>query len=95
MMLVCSCCRFNLIAFSRSCSSWKTGVVDPMEENCHDAAQWITELVANGNTCTLEALTVLGILFCSSRNKLLIYFVLLCLLCSCHLTHLPELMYKN
>jgi len=75
------CYRFNLIAFSRSCSSWKPGLVDPTEENCHDAAQWIACLVADGNTCTLEALQVhlpvnwfhyiLGnlILYCSNYLK--------------------------
>jgi len=54
------CCSFNLIAFSRSCNSWQTGLVESTEENCHDAAQWITGLVADGNTCTLEALQVLA-----------------------------------
>jgi len=73
-MLVCSCCRFNLIAFSRLCNSWKTGLVDATEENCHDAAEWITGLVANGNTCTLEALKVLGI-YCLLLNWIGSFFI--------------------
>lgn len=28
----------------------------PSEEVCHQAAQWVSGLVAHGNTCTLDAL---------------------------------------
>jgi len=68
------CRRFNLIAFSRSCSSWKTGLVDPTEENCHDAAQWIAGLVADGNTCTLEALQVVVNWFCHVLGRFIVLY---------------------
>jgi hypothetical protein len=52
--------RFNLIAFSRACVTWQSNLVDSTEENCHEAAQWISQLTADGNTCTLEALQVVN-----------------------------------
>jgi len=58
VVCICMCSRFNLIGFSRMCTSWKSGLVDSTEDNCHDAAQWISALVADGNTCTLQALQV-------------------------------------
>ena len=50
--------RFNLIQFSGACEMWETELVDPTEENCHRAVKWVSQLTANGNTCTLEALEV-------------------------------------
>ncbi|KAL8584268.1 hypothetical protein ACOMHN_034953 [Nucella lapillus] len=48
--------RFNIIQFSGGCQKWRDSIQPPTEENCHDAVRWSTNLVANGNTCTLEAL---------------------------------------
>ncbi|XP_067671399.1 von Willebrand factor A domain-containing protein 3A-like [Haliotis asinina] len=48
--------KFNLISFSGTCSKWRSCIQEPTEENCHDAVKWTSKLVAEGNTCTLEAL---------------------------------------
>ncbi|KAI0236056.1 von Willebrand factor A domain-containing protein 3A [Lamellibrachia satsuma] len=47
---------FNLVHFSKNCEQWRPNLAEPTEENCHDAVRWISTLVANGNTCTLQAL---------------------------------------
>ncbi|XP_059162068.1 von Willebrand factor A domain-containing protein 3A-like [Physella acuta] len=47
---------FNLISFSSKCLVWRDAVQKPTEKNCHDAIRWVSELLPNGNTCTLEAL---------------------------------------
>ena len=52
------CPRFNVIQFSGSCRKWRENIQAPSEENCHDAVRWTSNFVANGNTCTLEALQV-------------------------------------
>ena len=52
--------RFNIIQFSGSCKKWRDNIQEPTEENCHDAVRWTSSFVANGNTCTLEALQVRG-----------------------------------
>ena len=33
-------------------------MIEPTEENCHKAIEWVSQLQANGNTCTLDALKV-------------------------------------
>lgn len=48
--------RFNLVQFSRSCERWQRALVDPTDDNCREAVQWVAQLTASGNTCTLEAL---------------------------------------
>lgn len=50
---------FNLVHFSKNCEQWRPNLAEPTEENCHDAVRWISTLVANGNTCTLQALEVI------------------------------------
>ena len=50
---------FNLVHFSKNCERWRPNLVEPTEENCHDAVHWVSTLVANGNTCTLQALEVI------------------------------------
>ncbi|KAK2189215.1 hypothetical protein NP493_113g03015 [Ridgeia piscesae] len=47
---------FNLVRFSKNCEQWRPQLAESTEENCHDAVRWISALVANGNTCTLQAL---------------------------------------
>ena len=53
--------------------SWKPTLVEPTEENCHDAARWISDLVADGNTCTLEALqvSVVGFHFAQHDHRII------------------------
>ena len=51
-------CRFNMVGFSNKTESWQIGLMEPSEENCHDAVRWAAGLKAHGNTCTLEALQV-------------------------------------
>ncbi|ELU05822.1 hypothetical protein CAPTEDRAFT_167235 [Capitella teleta] len=48
--------KFNLVGFSKSCEQWQSCMVEPTEDNCHDAIKWLSLLIPNGNTCTLEAL---------------------------------------
>ncbi|XP_006823607.1 von Willebrand factor A domain-containing protein 3A-like [Saccoglossus kowalevskii] len=48
--------KFNIIRFSGNVEKWRHQIVDPLEENCHDAVRWVSTFVASGNTCTLEAL---------------------------------------
>lgn len=48
--------RFNLVRFSKTCERWKPSLVEPSDDHCHDAIRWVAELVAHGNTCTLETL---------------------------------------
>ncbi|XP_076458970.1 von Willebrand factor A domain-containing protein 3A-like isoform X2 [Babylonia areolata] len=48
--------QFNIIQFSGGCQKWRDSIQSPSEENCHDAVAWASHFVANGNTCTLEAL---------------------------------------
>ena len=51
-------CSFNLIRFSGDIEPWRPQLVEPTEENCHDAVRWVSTFVPAGNTCTLEALSV-------------------------------------
>ena len=55
---VTSVVSFNLVRFSKNCEQWRPLLAESTEENCHDAVRWISALVANGNTCTLQALEV-------------------------------------
>ena len=65
---------FNLIRFSKDTEKWQPSLVEPTDSNCKDAAQWVSQLVANGNTCTLEALQVCLILQdLFSKDRLLSY----------------------
>ncbi|XP_071962568.1 von Willebrand factor A domain-containing protein 3A-like isoform X2 [Antedon mediterranea] len=48
---------FNIIRFSADVEPWRPRVVEPTNENCHDAVRWLSTFVAGGNTCTLEALS--------------------------------------
>lgn len=48
--------NFNFIAFSENCTKWQPTIQSVSEEKCHEAVEWVSNLVASGNTCTLEAL---------------------------------------
>ncbi|XP_035826258.1 von Willebrand factor A domain-containing protein 3A isoform X2 [Aplysia californica] len=48
--------EFNFIRFSGNCTVWRDAIQSPTESNCHDAIRWVSQLMASGNTCTLEAL---------------------------------------
>ena len=45
-----------MIRFSSHCEKWRENIGPANEENCHRAIQWLTNLVAYGNTCTLDAI---------------------------------------
>ncbi|XP_051878461.1 von Willebrand factor A domain-containing protein 3A [Pristis pectinata] len=47
---------FNLLTFAEQVDSWRDGLVEATDATCHDAIQWVSNAIAHGNTCTLEAL---------------------------------------
>lgn len=55
-MIIIIFLRFNLIRFSSQCEKWKETIAEASEENCHRAIVWLTNLIAYGNTCTLDAI---------------------------------------
>lgn len=61
--------RFNLVRFSRTCERWQQALVEPTDDNCREAVQWVAQLAASGNTCTLEALQVRVAGFCGRSHE--------------------------
>ncbi|XP_042197032.1 von Willebrand factor A domain-containing protein 3A [Callorhinchus milii] len=47
---------FNLLCFSGSVEAWQDGLVEATDETCQDAVQWVAKVIAQGTTCTLQAL---------------------------------------
>ncbi|XP_076122786.1 von Willebrand factor A domain-containing protein 3A [Alosa pseudoharengus] len=50
--------RFTLLAFSGDVRPWRPELVEPTDEACGQAEQWLAQLTSHGGTCTLEALQV-------------------------------------
>ncbi|XP_042564284.1 von Willebrand factor A domain-containing protein 3A [Clupea harengus] len=48
--------RFTLLVFSGDVRSWRPELVEPTEEACRQAVQWLSQLTCHGGTHTLEAL---------------------------------------
>ncbi|KAL2100914.1 hypothetical protein ACEWY4_002675 [Coilia grayii] len=48
--------RFTLMAFSGDVRPWRPELVEPTEEACRQAVDWLSQLTCHGGTCTLEAL---------------------------------------
>ncbi|XP_063074803.1 von Willebrand factor A domain-containing protein 3A [Engraulis encrasicolus] len=48
--------RFTLMAFSGDVRPWRAELVEPSEDSCRLAVDWLSQLTCHGGTCTLEAL---------------------------------------
>lgn len=49
--------KFNIVQFASVVTKFKDSAVEPTYETCMGAAEFIGDMMAGGNTCTLEALS--------------------------------------
>ena len=44
--------------FSTEPALWRRSLIEPDDQNCKEAIEWISEFEAYGGTCTIDALRV-------------------------------------
>ena len=54
---------FSMMKFSTEPELWNSSLVEPNEEKCKEAIEWISEFEAYGGTCTIDALRVRSLIF--------------------------------